>query len=460
MSPTEQSKRPKRPAARRRRGQSDLVPAREAGAGVESKRDQGARVGRKGAAAKTTQKRPRGAKGKAAATRANRSSPGSQRAPSAAAGAGRHPGPSGAAQVAATQPTADLVTQDLVPHSAVQDHLYEIQRNLDSLLRDVDQAAGDANARKRAADAISHIASQLDPGMLSQGSSPDDLLSGARKLTSLDYYARHWSRLAMRNHADEVDEFGLDQVYEQRVQPLLDALFERYFRVSVQGMEHIPASGGALLVCNRGGTLPWDAVMMKTALRHHGPKQRAFRWLTEDFNFHAPFLGPFLNRIGAVRACQANAERLLDQEALVGVFPEGIKGVSKLYGQRYQLQRFGRGGHVKLALRKGAPIIPAAIVGAEDATPLLYRLKFLSRAAGVPFFPITPTFPWLGPAGLLPLPSRWHILVGEPIGELSDLGPDAADQTVVVHELNERIRTNVQQLVDDARSARGSRTYV
>lgn len=351
--------------------------------------------------------------------------------------------------------------EDLVPRSDVQAHLFEIQRNLDALLRDVDQASSDADVRQRAAEAIGHIASQLDGAgdLGARDSSAGFVVDQARRLASPQYYARQWSRFGMRHRADAVDPFGLDRVYEQRVQPLLDTLYDRYFRVQARGVDNIPASGGALLVCNRGGALPWDALMLKTALLRRADADNRFRWLTEDFNFHAPFLGPFLNRIGAVRACQPNAERLLADGNLVGVFPEGIKGVTKLFSERYQLQRFGRGGHIKLALRTGAPIIPAAIVGAEEAHPMLYRARLLSRLANLPFFPVTPTFPWLGPAGLLPLPTKWQIVVGAPMAELAEYGPEDADRTVVVHEINERLRQRVQELVDEARELRGPRAF-
>jgi 1-acyl-sn-glycerol-3-phosphate acyltransferase len=199
--------------------------------------------------------------------------------------------------------------------------------------------------------------------------------------------------------------------------------------------------------------------MLKMAIAKHSEQSRELRWLVEDFIFHAPFLGPFLNRIGAVRACQENAQRLLGDEALVAVFPEGIKGVSKLYKKRYQLQRFGRGGYVKLALRMGAPIIPAAVVGAEDAFPVLYRFSALAKSMGLPFLPVTPTFPLLGPLGLVPLPSRFVVLLGPPISGLDAYGPEAAEDRVIVNELNERVRGTVQALVDEARSLRGDHVY-
>src|SRR5439155_12548091 len=129
-------------------------------------------------------------------------------------------------------------------------------------------------------------------------------------------------------------------------------------------------------------------------------QKRDVRWLTEDFVFHFPFLGSFETRIGAVRACQENAERLLRQETLLAVFPEGIKGIGKLFRDRYKLQRFGRGGFVRLALRTQTPIVPAAIIGSEETAPMLYRIEGVAKSLGLPYIPITPTFPALGPIGL------------------------------------------------------------
>jgi len=273
-----------------------------------------------------------------------------------------------------------------------------------------------------------------------------------------DYYARQWGRAGLRGRSDHVDEFGLDPSVDVRSRAGFEALFRRYFRAEVSGIEHVPASGRALLVANHSGTFPWDGVMLKTAIRLEHPARRELRWLTEDFVYHFPFLGTFLSRIGAVRANPENAERLLDRDALVAVFPEGIQGMGKLYRQRYQLQRFGRGGYVKLALRSGAPLIPTAIVGAEETNPLLFKVGWLSKFTGLPYLPVTATFPWLGPLGLVPLPARWKVVFGPPI-DLSEHGPEGADDAILVNRLNERVRATIQTLVDDAVAARGSALF-
>lgn len=339
------------------------------------------------------------------------------------------------------------------------DAVREMERDLAGLLSDVHSADGDAGARQRAAEAIGRIAARLYPDAPPPLPADDGLLNGARQLLSTDYYLRQLGRFAMRGRSDHVDDFGLDPAYEARVLPLLDAMYQRYFRVQVEGAERIPSKGGVMLVCNHSGALPWDGVMLKVALRHAHPDHRALRWLTDDFVFHSPFLGAWLNRIGAVRACPENAERLLEQGELLAVFPEGVKGVTKPFSQRYRLQRFGRGGHVKLALRARVPVIPVAIVGGEETYPVLYRVRAFAKALGLPYIPVTPTFPWLGPLGLVPLPSRWRIVVGEPLQEIEALDAYAAEDGVVINDLNEQLRASVQRLVQEALRTRGPNAF-
>lgn len=277
----------------------------------------------------------------------------------------------------------------------------------------------------------------------------------ARELLSTDYYLRKWGRLSMRGRSEEVDDFGYDPVYEERVRPFFNFLYSTYFRVETDGIENVPAKGRCLLVANHSGTLPYDGVMLKTALKREHSQHRDVRWLAEDFIFHFPFLGSFTNRIGAVRACQENAERLLRQEALVAVFPEGTKGIGKLFKERYRLQRFGRGGFIKLCLRTKTPIVPCAIIGAEETNPMLFRIEAFSRSLGIPYIPVTPTFPALGPLGLAPAPTKWKIIFGELIS-LDEHGPEAAEDDILVTQLAERVRASIQSMVDRAVGARRS----
>jgi 1-acyl-sn-glycerol-3-phosphate acyltransferase len=269
----------------------------------------------------------------------------------------------------------------------------------------------------------------------------------ARELLSTDFYLRKWGRLAMRGRSEEVDDFGFDPIYEAKLRSVLEFLYSRYFRVATTGIDRVPSHGRCLLVTNHSGTVPLDGVMLKTAVKLEHPAGRDLRWLTEDFIYHMPYLGSIMNRLGGVRACQENAERLLAKEQLVAVFPEGVKGIGKLFSERYRLQRFGRGGFIKLALRTQTPIVPVAVVGAEETNPLLFRFEYLSKALGVPYVPVTPTFPLLGPLGLLPAPTKWTIEFGEPV-DFSGHGVHGADDELLVGRLAERVRATIQGMLD------------
>jgi 1-acyl-sn-glycerol-3-phosphate acyltransferase len=230
-----------------------------------------------------------------------------------------------------------------------------------------------------------------------------------------------------------IDEYGKDAALGGVMQPVLDFFYERYWRVSVQGASHVPA-GPVLLVANHSGALPFDGPVLQQALSRERPDLQEARWLAEDQVFHAPMLGTLMNRLGAVRACPENALRLLDELRPVIVFPEGIQGLSKPFAQRYQLKRFGRGGFVKLALRTGAPIVPVAIVGAEETAPLFGKLP--AGFLGLPYLPLTPP----------PLPARWTIRFGDPIG-MGDLPPEAAEDMSQVQRLTERTRESIQGML-------------
>lgn len=269
------------------------------------------------------------------------------------------------------------------------------------------------------------------------------------------YLERQWGRDALRSRIEEVDDFGLDPELEAKLRPGIDLLYRRYFRVEVENIENVPSTGRAVIVANHGGTLPLDGAMLRTAMRLDHPSRRDLRWLAEDFVFYLPFAGVFLNRIGAVRACPENAERLLEKEGLIAVFPEGAHGVKKLFRDRYQLQRFGRGGYIRLCLRMRAPLIPCAIIGAEEANPLLYRFESLAALWKLPYLPITPTFPLLGPLGLLPAPTRWKLRFGEPIS-FDAYGPEALEDHLLVGRLSERVRSAIQGLLDSGLSQRKS----
>lgn len=247
-------------------------------------------------------------------------------------------------------------------------------------------------------------------------------------------------------HLASVDEFGFDQELTKDLVPFFDFMFSTYWRCDFYGAENVPETGRGLIVANHSGVVPWDATMLVTGLRKHHPTGRHLRCLMLDLFATMPFLGMLCTRLGQIRACPENGLQLLDRDHLVGVFPEGLKGIGKLYSQRYQLQRFGRGGYVRLAMRAGAPIFPAAVVGGEEIYPLFYRADWLARLFSFPYFPITLTFPWLGLAGVLPLPSKWVIQIGEAI-DLSEYNDAAIEDDLLVSDLSDQIKTKIQSML-------------
>jgi 1-acyl-sn-glycerol-3-phosphate acyltransferase len=242
----------------------------------------------------------------------------------------------------------------------------------------------------------------------------------------------------------EDDEWGFDEGFADLVEPLFGFLYDRWWRVQVEGAHRVPAHGRALLASNHAGILPWDATMISVALLREHPLPRHPRFLVLNWAFDLPWISVFIRKVGGVVASPYNALRLLEQDRLVAVFPEGVKGTGKPFAERYRLQRFGRGGFVEIALRAGAPIVPVAVVGSEEIYPKLADVRPLARALGAPFFPVTPTFPWLGPLGVVPLPSKWRIEFCEPI-DTARFGPEAASDRGLVLELTEQVRDTVQQ---------------
>jgi 1-acyl-sn-glycerol-3-phosphate acyltransferase len=240
-----------------------------------------------------------------------------------------------------------------------------------------------------------------------------------------------------------IDEFGFDPEFTTKIfLPLLRRLAYSWFRVDVRGAENLPADGSALLVSNHAGTLPIDGMILQTVV--YDEVGRHVRMLGADLIFKTPYSHDLARKTGSTLACQEDAERLLASNQLVAVFPEGFKGLGKPYADRYKLQRFGRGGFVSAALRAQVPIIPAAIVGSEEIFPLMARAPGLARLLGLPYFPITLLFPWLGPVGMIPLPSKWIIQFGEAIAT-DELGSGAADDPMIVFNITDQVRETIQQ---------------
>jgi 1-acyl-sn-glycerol-3-phosphate acyltransferase len=242
------------------------------------------------------------------------------------------------------------------------------------------------------------------------------------------------------------DEFGLDPAFRKRALPLFQLLYDKYWRVDARGARNVPRSGPAILVANHSGGIPFDAVMIACALeavRHPRPT----RFLYDRFVENLPWVPAFYRRAGGVLASHENAARLLERGELVGLFPEGVGGLSKLYSERYVLQPFS-GGVVRLAMRFQAPIVPVAVVGAEEIYPLVGRIRSLGKLVGAPYVPVTPFFPWLGPLGIIPLPSRWMIRFGKPIVlRATRRRPDGTAVRAVAQRLRRRVQTMVNTLL-------------
>lgn len=246
----------------------------------------------------------------------------------------------------------------------------------------------------------------------------------------------------------ETDEWGLDWEFVEAVRPFLDFMYKFYWRIEVTGMEHIPDYGRTLLVSNHSGQLPWDGAMIMTAVLNEHPAQRLVRNLYADWFPTLPFVSAVLVKMGQALASVDNGTRLLEQDELVGVFPEGYQGVSKLFRDRYKLARFGRSGFVRMALNTGTPIVPVSVVGAEETYVTVAKSTTLARLTGFPYFPISLRFPWFGPLGVVPLPSKWYIDFGEPILS-EEYGLDASENLVLVSRLADQVRNVVQQMIND-----------
>ena len=242
-----------------------------------------------------------------------------------------------------------------------------------------------------------------------------------------------------------VDDFGFDpDLADHVLLPLLRPLYRTWFRVETTGIDHLPTTGRALVVANHSGTLPMDTLMTAMAVHEEHPARRHLRILGADLLFGMPVLGSLARKSGQSLACVPDAERLLAAGELVGVWPEGFQGLGKRYRDRYKLQRFVRGGFVAAALRSRAMIIPCAIVGAEEIYPMIGDAKPLARLLGIPYFPVTPLFPLLGPLGMVPLPSKWYIEFGEPV-RTDTYEPGCAEDPVLVCNLTDQIRETIQQ---------------
>lgn len=245
----------------------------------------------------------------------------------------------------------------------------------------------------------------------------------------------------------ETDPWGLDWEFVQLARPFFEFMYDRYWRIEMSGVEHIPEQGRALLVCNHSGQLPWDGSMLATGIYNLHPRARLARSLYDTWFPTLPFFSTILERGGQVLATVENGTRLLEQEELVAVFPEGIKGVGKLFRDRYRLARFGRGGFIRMALDTQSPIYPVSIVGAEETYISLAKSELIARMINFPFFPISITWPWLGLLGFVPLPTKWYIDIG-PALPMDGYSPGASSDLVLVARLTDQVRNTIQEMVN------------
>ncbi len=317
------------------------------------------------------------------------------------------------------------------------------------------------SADRESAQAQAELAQRLEQGV-------ETLIAALRwavraageELTEREVEQRVAALLAyLRRRLDgelEVDAYGFDEDFTEHVYlPVLRLLYRRWFRVQVRGIENIPDDGAALIVANHSGTLPIDCLMTQVAVHDTHPRGRHLRLLGADLLFRLPVFGETARAGGTTLAAPSDAQRLLAAGELVAVWPEGFKGLGKPFADRYRLQRFGRGGFVGTALRTRAPIVPCAIVGAEEIYPKIGDLTALAHLLDVPYFPVTPTFPHLGLLGLVPLPSRWIIEFSPPV-EVADLGAEAAEDPLLVFELTDRVRETIQSRLHVLLADRGS----
>lgn len=262
-------------------------------------------------------------------------------------------------------------------------------------------------------------------------------------------------QLAKRGAEYSVDEFGFDAEWTESLLPLFEILYRDYWRIETTGIENVPASGRGLLVGNHAGVLPWDGTMIKTAIFVKHPQPRHVRALVASLFMGMPMLSWFLRRTGQTVGHPDDTRRLLERDQLVLVFPEGVRGTGKLFADRYRLRRFGRGGFVSTAIRAGAPIIPVSVVGSEEIYPMIGDVSPVAKALGLPYFPVTPFWPWLGALGMIPLPSKWRIQF-HPVVHTEEYPAEAADDQNLVMTLSDQVRETIQQgIFDNLKLRRG-----
>lgn len=242
------------------------------------------------------------------------------------------------------------------------------------------------------------------------------------------------------------DEFGLSRAGLKRLVPFALFLYNKWFRVDLNGIENVPDTGPAIIIANHSGQLPLDGAMITTGCIMEKAKPRLPRAMIEKWFPTLPMMSKMMSEAGQAVGVTENAERLLESGELMMIFPEGALGSGKTWDKRYKMQRFTV-GFMELAIRYKCPIIPAAVIGGEEQAPSFFNIKPLAKKLGLLYFPITPTFPWLGLLGFVPLPSRYHIYIGEPM-DFSSYGSDL-ENPVAIQAHADTVKARIQEMVDE-----------
>jgi 1-acyl-sn-glycerol-3-phosphate acyltransferase len=269
-----------------------------------------------------------------------------------------------------------------------------------------------------------------------------------------DWGDKNWENQVLNSGATKLNEFGFDPfgmspAFIRKVIPIVRFLYRGYFRVRTHGLHELPTTR-LMFVANHSGQLPFDGSLIAAALAIEGRPPRILRSMVERWVPKLPFVSLFMARCGQVLGDPDNSRRLLENDEAILVFPEGVRGISKLYWDRYKLKKFSA-GFMRLAMETGTPIVPVAVVGAEEAIPAIHNSKILARLLGAPAFPITPTFPWIFPWGILPYPVKIHLYFGEPMS----FSGDPNDEDEVIESKVAKIQDKIQQLVDRGLKERG-----
>lgn len=377
--------------------------------------------------------------------------------------------PAPAPLYADTEPAPDAPVPDEIPISGAAATFYEAELEVRAL---AEQAEGrSADLGSLAAGTLKLIGDNLRRMTEEQAEKVNELLRGIDLKDYLDPDFWQGIGMVLRYQIDEqvnfvkrrlngdytTDPYGMDRELIEVARPFVNFMYHTWWRVQASGVEHVPVEGRALLVANHSGVLPWDGAMIAAAVAEDHPAKpdRIVRSLHLNWFSSLPFVAPALAALGQVPGLPENAINLLESEELVCVFPEGLKGVGKLYKDRYKLARFGRGGFVQAAIRAQAPIIPVAVVGAEEIYPMLANAEPIAKLFGMPYFPITPFFPWLGLLGVIPLPTRWSITFCEPL-RTDMYDPSEADDPLTVLGLSEMVRNTIQETINMRLAQRSS----